>query len=145
MIGSESSDGGSSTTSWHGPEPTTLGRESAIDFSFPSARILPTKPSGGVISSTSETLRAEVVEPLDAERHAHPPLGPELVDEERHGRAAHVPEEERRAAGLRHAVRDLGDLEVRVDLGRHLDELAVAAQVVEPVAEVREGHRGRRV
>src|SRR6476619_3117172 len=55
MIGSESSDGGSSTTSWHGPEPTTFGRESAIDFSFPSARILPMKPSGGVISRTSET------------------------------------------------------------------------------------------
>src|SRR6476619_7365584 len=55
MIGSESSDGGSSTTSWHGPDPTTFGRESAIDFSFPRARIFPTNPSGGVISSTAET------------------------------------------------------------------------------------------
>ncbi len=55
MIGSGSSDGGSSTTSWHGPEPTTFGRASASDFSFPRARILSTRPSGGVISRTSVT------------------------------------------------------------------------------------------
>ena len=48
-----------------------------------------------------------------------------------------------RSAGpprLRHPVGDLGDLEVRIDLGRHLDKLALPAQMVDPVAQVVEGH-----
>ena len=55
MIGSESRLGGSSTISWQGPDDTDLGRESASDFSRPSARSLSIMPSGGAISSTSET------------------------------------------------------------------------------------------
>ena len=69
----------------------------------------------------------ELVERVDAERERHPPLGPELVHEERVLRALRVLEEERRAAGLDRAVDDLRDLEVRVDLGVDLDELALLA------------------
>ena len=52
MIGSASRSGGSSTISWQGPLRTVFGRESASDFSLPSARSLSAMPSGGVISST---------------------------------------------------------------------------------------------
>ncbi len=62
-------------------------------------------------------LRGRVVERLDAERHAHAPLGAELVDEERVLRALRLLEQERRPAGLHHAVGDLRDLEVGVGLG----------------------------
>src|SRR4029079_7339016 len=66
-------------------------------------------------------LLADVVEALDPEREAHPPLGAELVDQQRVLRALRVLEQQRGAAGLDGAVDDLGDLEVRVDLGRDPD------------------------
>ena len=75
------------------------------------------------------------------ESEAHAALGSELVDQERVGRALDVTEEERRAAGLDRAVDDLGRLEVRIDLGLDRDELALALQEGDPVAQVREGHR----
>ena len=86
-------------------------------------------------------LLADVVEPLDAEGEAHPPLGAELVDQQRVLRALRVLEEERRAARLDGAVDDLGDLEMRVDLGADADELALALEQRDPVAEVAECHR----
>src|SRR6266849_166015 len=46
-----------STTSWHGPERTLRGIESAIDFSFFSPFTFSTSPCGGCISSTSSSLR----------------------------------------------------------------------------------------
>ena len=85
-------------------------------------------PCGGCISSTSLTLRADVVEPLDAEREAHAPLGAELVDQQRVARALRVLEEERRPAGLDGAVDDLRDLEVGIDLGGDAHELALALE-----------------
>src|SRR5262249_45609843 len=54
-----------------------------------------------------------------------------------------VREEQCRAAGPRDTVGDLGDLEVGSDLRGDLVQLALAAQVVEPVAEILEGHSGR--
>ena len=57
------------------------------------------------------------VEALLPESETHAPLRAELVDQERTLRALDVPEEKRRAAALDDAVRDLRDLEVRVDLG----------------------------
>jgi hypothetical protein len=47
-----------------------------------------------------------------------------------------VLEQQRRPAGLDDAVDDLGDLEVRVDLGRDANELALALEERDPVAEV---------
>ena len=68
---------------------------------------------------------ADLVEAVGAEGEAHAPLGPELVDQQRM-LGIRVLEEERRPAGLDDAVDDLGDLQVRVDLGGHADELLVA-------------------
>ena len=85
---------------------------------------------------------AELVERGDAEAHAHPPLGPELVDQQRMRRALDPGEEERRPARLDRAVDDLRDLEARVDLGVHLDELAGPPEHVDPGAEVGSRHRG---
>ena len=81
-------------------------------------------------------LRPDVVEPLDAEGEAHAPLRAELVDQERVAAAPGPLEEERRAAGLDGAVDDLGHLEVRVDLGGDADELALALEEGDPLAQV---------
>ena len=81
-------------------------------------------------------LLGDVVEPLDAEGEAHPPLGPELVDQQRDAAALRLLEEQRRAAGPDGAVDDLGDLEVRVDLGGDADELALALEERDPLAQV---------
>ena len=51
-------------------------------------------------------------------------------------RALRALEEQRRPAGLDGAVDDLGDLEVRVDLGGDADELALALEQRDPVAQV---------
>ena len=81
-------------------------------------------------------LLGDVVEALDAEGEAHPPLGPELVDQQRDAAAARPLEEQRRAAGAHGAVDDLGDLEVRVDLGGDPNELALALQERDPLTQV---------
>ena len=126
-----------STISWQAPFETVFGRESAIDFSFMRPWTFSRSPSGGCISSTSASFVGDVVEPLDAKREAHTPLGAELVDEQRVLGALRVLEEQRRpAAGLHEAVDDLGDLEVRVDLGRDALQLALALEQRDPLAEV---------
>ena len=51
-------------------------------------------------------------------------------------RALRALEEQRRPAGLDGAVDDLGDLEVGIDLGGDADELALALEQCDPVAEV---------
>src|SRR4029077_1089338 len=55
-IGSLSRSGGSTTSSWHAPEETVRGRESASDLSLPSARSLSPTPCGGFISRAQGTL-----------------------------------------------------------------------------------------
>ena len=81
-------------------------------------------------------LARDVVEPLDAERHAHPPLGAELVDQQRPVGALGVLEQQRRPAALHRPVDDLRDLEVGVDLGGDADELALAFEQADPLAQV---------
>ena len=89
-------------------------------------------------------LRRDVVEPLDAEGEAHPPLGAELVDQERVARALRVLEQERRPAGLHRAVDDLRDLEVGIDLGGDANELALPLEQGDPLAQVGgRSHRGQ--
>ena len=60
MIGSasRSTASPSSTTSWHGPFETDFGVESAIDLSVPSLRTFSTSPCGGLSSSTSSSFAA---------------------------------------------------------------------------------------
>ena len=94
-----------------------MGGESATDFSFRRPRDLLAKPLRRLHVEDVAELRRGVVELLDAERHAHALLGAELVDEERMLRSLRLLEEERRPAGLDHAVGDLGDLEIGVGLG----------------------------
>ena len=48
-------------------------------------------------------------------------------------------EEERRPARLDGAVDDLGHLEARIDLGLHADELALALEQRDPLAQVGRG------
>ena len=139
-IGSRSRSGGSSTTSWQGPLETVRGRESASDLSLPSARSLSPMPCGRLHLEHRRDLLAELVEPLDAEGQAHAPLAAELVDQQRQRRAAHVAEQQRGPAGLDHAVGDLADLEIRVDLRRDLDQLPLAPEQVDPLAQVVADH-----
>jgi hypothetical protein len=85
--------------------------------------------------------RPELVEALHAEAEAHAPLGAELVDQEGLRRALGALEEKRRPARLDDAVDDLRHLELRVDLGRDANELALALEQGDPLAEVLD-HRG---
>src|SRR5207248_6302469 len=66
--------------------------------------------------------------------------GPELVDEQRVLRALRSLEEERRPAGLDRAVDDLGDLEIRVDLGGDSNQLTLALEHGNPLAKILHGH-----
>src|SRR5438270_388702 len=88
------------------------------------------------VTGSRPSAGAEVVEPVDAKRHAHPPLRAELVDQERELAPAHVAKEQRGAAGAGDAVGDLGDLEPGIDLGGDLMQLTLAAKMVEPVAQI---------
>ncbi len=128
-----------STISWHAPLPTVFARASATDLSFRSPRTFSRSPSGGCISRTSATALRDVVELLDAEREAHPPLGAELVDQQRMLGALRLLEQQRRPAGLDGSVDDLGDLEIGIDLGRDANEFALALEQRDPLAEILHG------
>jgi hypothetical protein len=112
--------------------------ESAIDFSVPSLRTFSTSPCGGLSSRHLLELRGDVVE-RSTPKARHMRRSSELVDQERQPRALHVLEQERGAAGLDDAVGDLRDLEVGIDLGRDADELALALEQGDPLAEVGDG------
>ena len=103
----------SRTTSWHGPDRTVFGIESAIDFSFVRPlHLLARGPAAAASRARPASRCADLVQALDAEREAHPPLGAELVDQQRVLGALGVLEEQRRPARLDGAVDDLGDLEI---------------------------------
>src|SRR5439155_21339058 len=82
------------------------------------------------------------VEGRRIERHAHAALGAELVDQQRVCRALDVLEQQRRPAVLDDAVVDLGDLELGIDLRADANELTLALEQGDPLAQVtRGGHR----
>ena len=86
---------------------------------------------------------AELVQMAHAERGAHAVLRAERVDEHRHVEALDTLEQQRHVAlggALRHAVRDLGDLQVARDGRRHPPEPPVLLEVVDELAEVGEAH-----
>ena len=118
------------------PFETTFGRESATDFSFESPLTFSRRSLRRLEVEDVGELRGGVVERLDAEREAHAPLRPELVDEERVLRALRVLEEERRPARLHDPVDDLRDLEVGIGLGRDPPQLALALEERDPLAQV---------
>ena len=138
MIGSRSRSGSAITTSWQAPEPTIFGFESfRVRRPVAAASSTADSPFGGCSSSNTPATRSRTSSSdADAERQAHAALGAELVDQHRHRRALDVAEQQRRPARLHGAVGDLGDLEVRVDLGRDLGQLALAPQQLDPLAQV---------
>ena len=74
---------------------------------------------------------------LDAEREAHAPLGAELVDQQRDARCPSGCSKSSAGPPARTvAVDDLRHLEVRVDLGRDADQLALALEERDPLAQV---------
>ena len=126
------------------PFETSLGIESAIDLSLPRLRTLSTSPCGGCISSTFSSLAATSSRRSTPNaRHMRRSVPNWLI---RSGwrRALDLLEQERRPARLDDAVGDLGDLEIGVDLGRDADELTLALEERDPLAQVgdRRGHRG---
>ena len=144
MIGSRRGRARSSTTSWHGAARDGLRLRVGEALELAEARAsLSASPCGGVQLEHVRDASPRPRRAVDAEREAHAPLGAELVDQQRDARAAHVAEQQRRPAGLHRAVGDLGDLEVRVDLGVDLGELAARAQQLDPLAQVVADHRGR--
>ena len=87
-------------------------------------------------------LLGDRVERRRIERHRHPPLRSELVDQQRPVGALDVLEEQRRPAALDDAVVDLRDLELGIDLGGDAHELALALEQGDPLAQVtRRSHR----
>ena len=139
-IGRRSRSGRSSTISWQGPLRTVFGARVGERLELPERAHLVAEALRRLQLEHRGDLLAELVEPLDAEGEAHAALRAELVDQQRERRAAHVAEEQRGAAGLDDAVGDLADLEVRVDLGRDLDQLALAPEQVDPLAQVVADH-----
>src|SRR5690606_41551519 len=65
----------------------------------------------------------------------------EEVAAQREARSAHALEEERGSARGVRATLDLGDLEIRVDLLAHANELAVTFEIEHAVAEASVRHR----
>ena len=139
-IGSASRSG-SSTSSWQAPRETDFGIGVGEALELAQALDLLHEPLRRLHLEHVLELARHGVEVLLPEREAHAPLRPELVDEERPLGALDVPEEERRPAGLDDAVDDLGDLEVRVDLGLDLDQLALPLEQVDPGAKIGGRHR----
>ena len=139
-IGSASRSG-SSTSSWQAPRGRVFGIESASRLSLPSPFTFSTSPCGGCISSTSSSLRATSSRLGSPKaRHIRRSVPNWLMSSGRCEPLTFV----KSSAGpprLDRAVDDLGDLEVRVDLGLDLDELALPPQEVDPGAQVSEGHR----
>ena len=130
-----------STTSWQAPLRTVLGQRVGDRLELPEPAQLVDEALGRLHLEHVGELRADVVEPLDAEGEAHAPLGAELVDEQRVPAPVGPLEQQRRPAGLDGAVDDLRHLEVRVDLGGDADELALALEQRDPRAQVgRRGH-----
>src|SRR5439155_2195467 len=76
------------------------------------------------------------VERRRVERETHPPLGAELVDQDRMLGALNVLDQQRGPAGLGRAISDLGDLEVWIHLGGHANELSIALEQLDPRAQV---------
>ena len=124
------------TTSCERPERTLFGIESAIDLSLARPLTFSTRPCGRLHLQHVAEAGTDFVEARGIEGETHPALGAELVDQQGMLGALDVFEQERGATRLDGSVVDLGDLEVRVDLGGDALELALALEQGDPGAEV---------
>ncbi len=138
MIGSRSRLGSAITTSWQAAEPTIFGFESlSVRRPVAAASSTADSPFGGDSSSKTSATRSRTSssDATPSARHMRRSV-PNWLISSGSVRAADVAEQQRRAAGLHGAVGDLGDLEVRVDLGGDLGQLALAPEQFDPVAQV---------
>ena len=84
---------------------------------------------------------AQLVEVLDAQRPRHALLAAEEVDDHGDVVAAHVLEEQRRAARLADTVGDLGDLQLAGDGRADALKLSALLQQRDELAQIRKRHR----
>jgi len=85
--------------------------------------------------------RADVVEPRNPQREAHPLHRPEEVHGERHGAPFHVREQQRRAPGFDRTVCDFRRLELRGNLHGDFFQVSSRLEGGEERRQVAERHR----
>ena len=78
----------------------------------------------------------DLVQKIHLERQIHAPLGTNHVRHRGKPRAFCALEQQRRAALLDRAVRNLGDFQHRIDLGRHALELAFLFQFAQKISQI---------
>ncbi len=127
------------TTSWQGALANDARKGVGDRLELPEAAELVDEACGRLHLEHVGELHRDVVEPLDPEGEAHPPLGAELVHEQRMLASRRILEQEGRPPGPDRPVDDLGHLEVRVDLGGDPDELSFALEQRDPLAQVGRG------
>src|SRR5262249_59092467 len=93
---------------------------------------------GGVEPRGAPERRPADVGGLPAQRQLDPARGPEEVRDEREVGAADALEEEGGPAASDDPLRDLGNLEPRVHLGAHPDELPAPLEVLDEASQVLE-------
>ena len=131
-----------STTSWHGPLRTDFGTRVGDRLELHQAADLVAEALRRLhLEHVAELLADSSSESTPKARHIRRSVPNWLISSgscEPFG----LLEEQRRPAGLHRPVDDLGDLEMRIDLGVDADELALALEQRDPVAEVARGrHR----
>jgi hypothetical protein len=125
-----------STTSCERPERTLFGIESAIDLSLAPALDLLDEPCGRLhLEHVAERGTDFVRARASKARHMRRSV-PNWLISRGCSEPLTVLEQERRAARLDRAIHDLGDLEVRIDLGRDALQLALALEQGDPGSEV---------
>ena len=78
----------------------------------------------------------DLVQRIHLERQIHAPLGANQVRHRSKPRAFCALEQQRRAAPLDRAVRNLGDFQHRIDLGRNALELAFLFQLAQKISQI---------
>ena len=135
----------SQTTSWHGADDTTFGAMLSTCFSTGSLSQASFRPLGGSGSFRYGEQLADFAQRLDlvlahAERDAQ--RRAEQVAEHRDRMSLRVFEQQRRAAGLQHAVADFGHLEARIDLDCDALQFTAALELRDEVPEIAVFHAG---
>ena len=130
----------SQTISWHGPVERSFGAMCSTCMNtgrvFCHASLQALRRLGLLEKREQLADLAQRRDRVLAHAHRHALRRAEQVAEDRHRVALGLLEQQRRAAGLQHAVADLGHLEPRIDGGRDALQLAAAFELREEVAEV---------
>ena len=111
-------------TSLHGPVFTDFGKNEPSSASFGSILILSSRPCGDCMSRNPRMRARHFVDVGNFQRQIHAALAAQHVDEQRNARALWLLEQQRRAAGTRHAIGNLRDFEDRIDFRGDAAQLA---------------------